>query len=305
MLPFWFGGISFLILTVCGASTVQAGQAKQPPPKRPGKALQAQSQSRISYSTAPDGSQTVEILNVGYEYTGTGIPGRPSNEHLLLRKTIHSKGAVDDIGVEATVTLEAWPLGVDVSKKPLYKLTQSGTSAQTVYPDLFVIDRTLEEVSWWSVYKLGSGQHLFDTYVPLVSFSISREILTNRYAGLEVPPDDTNDVRLKEPHVVAVLSYASGERVIREALLTCDDMKQAQLLRSYSDSNRTLTEVEGVPGTGRAKASEPRRSLKLSISQNYPSLPGTLEVLIPIANDDLDVAHAQLPPRMHLAAWKR
>jgi hypothetical protein len=290
---------------VCGVSTIQGAQVKQPAAKQPGKALREQSQSSINYSTAADGSQTVEIHNVTFEFTGTGIPGRPSNERLLLRKTIHSKGAVDDIGVEATVTLEAWPLGVDLKQKPLYKLTETGTAVQTVYPDLFVVDRQLEEVEWWSVYQLGNGRHLFDTYVPLVSFSISREVVTTRYAGLEVPPDDAKDVRLKGPHVVAVLSYASADRVIREALLTCDDPQQAKLLRSYFDSTRTLTEIEGAAGAGRGKASEPRRSLKLSISQNYPSPPATIEALVPIAGDDFDLAHAQLPPRVHLAAWKR
>jgi hypothetical protein len=305
MTSFCPGSIPFLLLIVCAVSTIQGAQAKQPATARPGKALQAQSQSSINYSTAADGSQTVEILNVTYEFTGAGIPGRPSNERLLLRKTIHSKGAIDDIGVEATVTLEAWPLGVDLKQKPLYKLTETGTAGQTVYPDLFVVDRQLEEVEWWSVHKLGNGQHLFDTYVPLVTFSILREVVTTRYAGLEVPPDDVKDVRLREPHVVAVLTYASGELVIREALLTCDDPQQATLLRSYADSTRTLMEIEGAPGTGRGKASEPRRSLKLSISQNYPSPPVTIDVLVPIAGDDLDLAHAQLPPRMHLAAWKR
>ena len=34
--------------------------------------------------------------------------------------------------------------------------------------------------------KLATTQRLFDTYVPLVHFSISREMLTERYVGLEV-----------------------------------------------------------------------------------------------------------------------
>ena len=294
MKPFWAG---CLISSLSAVTVIQGGQAKKIGATPPGKGLQAQSQSSINYGTAADGSQTVEINNVSYEYTGTGIPGRPPKERLLLRKTIHSRGAVDDIGVEATVTLEAWPLGVDLKQKPIYKLTEPGTAGQTIYPDLFVVDRQLEEVEWWSVHKLGSGQHLFDTYVPLVSFSISRETMTTRYAGLEVPPDDVNDVRLKEAHVVAVLSYASGDRVIREALLICEDPQRASLLRSYSDSTRTLIDIDGT--------NQQRRSLKLSISQNYPSPPGTIEILVPIIGDDLDLAHAQLPPRLHLAAWKR
>ena len=278
--------LRFIIFSVWAVAALRA---------RTGRPLQAQSQSTLDYGTAADGSQTVEIRNVTYEVTGTGVPGRTPSERLLLRKTIHSKGALDDIGVDATVTLEAWPLGTDLKQKPIYTLTQTGTAGQTIYPDLFVVDRQLEEVQWWSVHKLGNGQHLFDTYVPLLSFSITRDTVTTRYVGLDVPPDDVKDPRLKEPHVIAVFIYASGDRVIREALLTCDDPKQAQLLRSYFDSTRTLTDIDAAP----------RHTLKLSIRQNYPSPPGTIEVQVPIVGDGLDVAHAVLPPHLHLSSWKR
>ncbi|HSP67650.1 MAG TPA: hypothetical protein VLN48_07975 [Bryobacteraceae bacterium] len=294
----------FFLPVICAIAGATAGQVKGPAQPAPAKTLQAQSSSSIHTTTAANGSQTVEIHNVSYEITGTGIHGRPSSERLVLRKTIHSRGVVGDLGVESTVTLEAWPFGVDLQQKPIYTLTQTGTNGHTVYPDLFVTDRRLEEVQWWSVHKLGSGQHLFDTYVPVLSFSISRDVATSRYAGLEVPPDDAKDARLKEPHVVGVITYASADRVIREALLTADDPKQAQLLRSYFGSTWTLKLVEGAT-SGRGKASEPPRSLKLSMSQNYPSPPGTIEVTIPISGDDLDLARAQLPPRLHVAAWKR
>ena len=72
-------------------------------------------------------------------------------------------------------------------------------------------DRGIEDLQWWSVLKLGTAQRLFDTYVPLLHFSISRETATERYIGLEVPPDDTRDGRLKEAHVVGVLEYASED----------------------------------------------------------------------------------------------
>ena len=292
----------FVISVIPG---VAIAQAKGPAQKGPAKSLQAQSSSSINATTAADGSQIVEIQNVTYEVTSTGIHGRPPDERLVLRKTIHSKEVVGDIGVDAKVTLEAWPFGTDLQQKPLYTLTQTGTDGNTLYPDLFVTDRRLEEVQWWSVHKLGSGQHLFDTYVPVLSFSISRETVTSRYAGLEVPPDDAKDARLKEPHVVGVITYASADHVIREVLLTSDDPKQAQLLRSYFGSTWTLKLVEGAAPAGRGKASEPQRSLKLSLSQNYPSPPGTIEVTVPIAGDDLDLMRAQLPPRLHVAAWKR
>jgi hypothetical protein len=45
--------------------------------------------------------------------------------------------------------------------------------------------------------------------------------------------------------------------------------------------------------------------LRLSFSQNFPAPAATIAVVVPIANDDLDLAQAKLPPRMHIAVWKR
>jgi hypothetical protein len=258
-------------------------RAQQRPP------LHVESASTIDFSSAADGSETVEIRNISHEVTGTQVPGRPPGERLLLRKTTHSKQVLGDIGLEATVTLEAWRLGEDPRQKPLYTLTVAGEDARTIDNALLAVSRGLEETEWWSVYKLGSGQHLFDTYVPLLSFSISRETVTTRYVGLEVPPDDTKDARLKQPNVVGVLIYASEDRLIREALVTCDDPKQAQLLRSYADTTRAVSWTEGA--------------LKLSFSQNYPSPPNTVELRIPVRRDDLDLTHTQLPPRMHVTPY--
>jgi hypothetical protein len=212
-----------------------------------------------------------------------------------LRKTTSSKQILGEKGEEATTTLETWPLGVDVARKPLYAVKVSGTGGRSVDDALLVADRGLNEVDWWSVYRLGTGRHLFDTYVPLVSFSISRETLTMRYVGLEVPPDDTADARLKRPNVVAVITYASEERVMREALLTCDDPNQAALLRSFADVTRTLTLDEGTPP----------RALKMTFEANYPSPSLPVKMSIPIRGDDLDFGHAQLPSQLHLSAWQR
>ena len=88
-------------------------------------------------------------------------------------------------------------------------------------------------MSWWcrcTTPCWDPGAVLFDTYVPLVSFSIARDTVATRYAGLEVATDDSKDTRITEPHVVAVVSYASADKIVREALLTCDDPKRASLL---------------------------------------------------------------------------
>ena len=258
---------------------------------RPAKPFHAEGSSTAGYTIAADGSETVEIRNVSFEITGTQVPGRPPAERLLLRKTTNSKQVIGDIGMQASVTLDAWRLGDDPHHAPLYTLTAAGGEGHAIDSALFVISRGLEETEWWSVYKLGSGQHLFDTYIPLVSFSISRETVKERYVGFEVPPDDTTDARLKQPDVIGVLTYASEDRVIREALFTCDDPKQAQLLRSYADITRTLVWAEHM--------------LKLSFSQNYPSAPNTVELRIPLHGDDLDLSHAQLAPKLHVTAWHR
>ena len=92
------------------------------------KRLHAESSSTIDYSSAADGSETVEIRNVSHEVTGTGIPGRPPDERLLLRKITRSKQVLSDIKYGGN--------------------PRSG---------LFVASRGLEETEWWSVYQLGSG----------------------------------------------------------------------------------------------------------------------------------------------------
>ena len=270
-----------LLLTLSAAVSMMA---------QPSKPIQAQESSSFNYSTATDGSQTIQIKNASYEIA-TNVPGRPPADFLLLRKIIRSKEVVGDIGMEATVAIEAWKLGDDVRQRPLYTLNVSGSEASIKDNALIVVSRGLEEVEWWSVYKVGNGQHLFDTYVPLESFSISRDTVTMRYAGLETPPDDTKDARLRQPNVIAVLSYASDSRLIREAMLTSDDHQQARQLRSFADETRSLSYSDGT--------------IKLTFTQNYPSAPNPVEVSIKVKGDDLDLANAKLPPKMHLAIWKR
>lgn len=260
---------------------------------QPAKPLHAQASSTIDYTPTADGFGTIEIRNVSYEVV-TNVPGRAPADRLLLRKIKRSKEVLGDIGMEANVSLEAWRLGDDLRQRSLYTLNVEGNEANTKDNALFVVSRGLEEVEWWSVYKLGNGQHLFDTYVPLESFSISRETVTTRYVGLEVPPDDTKDARLRQPNVIGVLTYASDSRVMHEILLTSDDRQQARLLRSFADVTRTLSVTLN-----------PSPTIRISFTQDFPSSPNPLEVVIPVKGDDLDLKNAQLPAKLHAAVWKR
>jgi hypothetical protein len=271
----------------------------------PASPVTAQSASNFSYETK-DGAPTITITNVTFHAIEPYLPGHKDSKTLVLRMATRTTEVIGDIGIQGSVTVEAWPLGADLSQKPSYGVTLEGAGAMVMNQSILVFDRGLEEVSWWSVYDLENGQHLFDTYVPVVEFTISREFDTPRFAGLETPPDNAADERLTDSHVVGVLTYASAERVIREALLTCDDPKRAADFRSYADEERALTLVEGpVPAAKGNTAPEPTRTLKLTFSQSYPSPPNPVTALIPIGKDDLDFANAKLPPCLHAAAWKR
>src|SRR5579863_9773286 len=128
--------------------------AQQPPRTTPKEApLQAESGSTVSL-TAKGDEQTLEIHNVTYEVTSDFVPGRPQGQRLLLRQTTCSKQVLGDKGEEATTMLEAWPLGGDVEQKPIYTVNVSGTGGRTLNGALFIADRGLEEVEWWSVYRL-------------------------------------------------------------------------------------------------------------------------------------------------------
>src|SRR5271154_4875246 len=117
----------------CGVLMLAAGVAQQ-------AGFRAQSASTITYGVK-DQSATVEITNVSYEIVGQGIPGRPADQRLVLRKTSRTKQIVDEIGMEASTTVEAWPLGVDLKQKPLYALKAAGVDARTVDGSLLVILR--------------------------------------------------------------------------------------------------------------------------------------------------------------------
>jgi hypothetical protein len=295
---------------VCAALLLQparpAGSAEAPAP--------VTAQSTASFALAvKDGETIVDITSVAFATTGTYVPGRPTDERLVLRTTVRSHQVIGDKGVEQTVAVEAWPLGTDLATKPLYAVTLEGAGATVEDNGILVFDRQTEELAWWSVYGLGNGAAMFDSHVPLLAFSITGEVQTLRYAGLEVPPDDAADPRLAEAHVVGLVSYASAEKVIRQALITCDDAERARALRSYWDTTRELTLVQGPPRAKKTDAKsgqpdwpDPTLTLKLTWSAEPPGAPDPVTVLIPVAEgDDLELAHVRLPAAFHIAAWER
>src|SRR5437899_672379 len=107
-----------LVMPSLFAQSAQHVAAKAP--------FQAASRSEIDYRVDKDQSEVVSIANVAYEMAGPGIPGRPPDGRMILRKTSRIKHVVGDIGMEASSTIEAWPLGVNVNQPPLYSVTVDG-----------------------------------------------------------------------------------------------------------------------------------------------------------------------------------
>lgn len=262
----------------------------------------ASATSSVSYGEA-DGVRTVTLDNATFAVTGDHLPGRADDERLVLRTRVQERYALDEKGNDAQVTVEAWPLGSDLAAAPAYAVRLDGVGATTADNGILIVDRGTEDVAWWTVLSLGTGKALFDSYVPVVGFSITRDVQTLRYAGLEVPPDDAADERLREPHVVAVLAYAAADGVKREALLTCDDADMATLLRSYWDTQRLLAVVE-APG-GSAGGNAPALYAQLRWTSQGEAGTASLAAAIPLIGDDLDLAHAKLPPCFKIAAWER
>jgi hypothetical protein len=291
----------FRTLSIAAAGILALLGSSESSRSDPGDATQsAQGTSTFALRTE-QGSRIIDITNATFSTTGSHIPGRPEEERLLLRTTIRTREVVDEKGLEATVTVDAWPLGTDRVAKPLYTVSVDGVRATVMDNALLVIERGTEDVEWWSIYALGTGAHFFDTFARLIWFSSSPDVHTPRYVGLDVPPDDTPDERLRDPKVVGVLAYATPERVVRRLLVTCSDTARAALLRSYWDTTRELSFLR----IGTLAEPGPPTQMSLTWRSTDLATPGSrLDTLsIPISNDDLDFARAQLPACMTLAPW--
>lgn len=233
------------------------------------------------------------ISNTTFEVTSSSLPGRPPADRLLIRKTVNSQKYVDDKGTDSKVTVDAWVLGVDPKSKPLWSVSATGVDARVVDFALLSVSRGTEDTDWWSLYRLGDGVHLFDTDVPLLTFSLGREIQELRYVGVQTPGDDIKDARLKDPHVIGVITVASNEKVLGEALITCDDVQRARQLRSFADETRTLRLLESP------------RVIELKYEENYPSQPKPVVIRIPVLPKAVDLAHIQAPAGLRVTPWKR
>src|SRR6266446_1353205 len=141
-----------IVMVAVGVTTL--GAQKNPRP------IQVQATSSFKSDVNKEGQRTIDSTNVVYELTWNGIPGRAPDEHLVLRKTTRTKQIIGEKGMEATANVDAWPLGADLKQKPLYSIGLPAVDSRTVNADYLEFARGLEEVEWWSLYKLGTGEHM-------------------------------------------------------------------------------------------------------------------------------------------------
>ena len=183
-----------------------------------GFGMQAAAQPSTFAVTGNQGEEAVEIRNVTYELAGKTV----------LRKTEQTKQVIGDKGMQASTLIEAWPLGVDRKEKPKYTVKVAGVDARSLDNELIIVSRGLEDVQWWSLYRLSNGQTLFNTFVRPVRVPDSA-----LYAGYDIPAD--GDPRLKNPKLIGVVVIGGAEGPVRRVELQTSDPKRARVLRSMAD----------------------------------------------------------------------
>lgn len=151
----------------------------------------------------------------------------PADARLTLRRTESTERIPDEKGMEALTEL-----AVSRNGRLLYSLKVEGFDGKPLDDTLYVIARGVEDVEWWSVYRLADGRQLFDTHVRPVRFA------PGRYAGFEVPED--GDPRLRDAHLFGIVTIATAAGEVRRYPLRAKDERHAMRLRSYWDAQRKL-----------------------------------------------------------------
>jgi hypothetical protein len=272
----------------------------------PSRPFAADSSSKVSY-----GPKGFEITNVRYSYENIPDRGRLlscCDRYVLLRHTNWRIGDDPDPSLpdKATATVEAWPIGVDPNTKPLYAIKADfSPGAKIVDGVLLVFQHGFRDYSDWSVYRLEDGRYLFKTSVEMFNFRVlsgAPSMADERYVGFELPDENPPDPRLREPHVAGVLTYASADHVIREALLTSDDPDPVSKLDLVAGL-QSLSMIETLrPGN---KGKDAFQTIRLDFDMEEDVHSKRRHMLVPIKGDDLDLAHAKLPPGVHITKWAR
>lgn len=215
-------------------------------------------------------------VNVGFRMAMVPVPGEPRPRRLLLRLEVTDSDVFASGPAEGRVRLDAWPLdGIEDVKKPaLFTIVAPGRAATIEDDGTLVVERGSRR----SIYALASGTWLYDAEAAVSSFTLEGE--RRRIIAVSSAEDDM------PAGAVAVVTYATSQKVLKRVLLTASDPTRARLLRSSVGLTRAVARLEDAT----------RRTLDL------PLPAGT--VRIPMNGDDLDLARAQVPAGLALAELK-
>lgn len=218
-----------------------------------------------------DGRTAGRLVNVSFHPVSVALAGDPRPRPLLARLQVDTT-EFSAASADGRVRLDVWPMGgaADLHKPPLYTVMVPGRGASLEADGMMMVERGARR----SAFSLADGSWLFDADAPVAVFAVDGE--RRRYVALAQAEDDL------AAGAVAVLSYATPRRVIRRVVLSAADPARGRFLRGTLNMTRPVTRVDDKGG----------RVLEVPL----PS--GALR--LPVAGDDLDVAHAEVPAGMRL-----
>lgn len=229
-----------------------------------------------SYFAGRDVNGEFAGRTVNVEFHPLSLRAADSPRRLLIRTEVSTADFASG-SAEGRVRFDAWALTgtADLRKPPLYTVVAPGRAAILDPEGMLVVTRIGGRRSY---YSLAGGHWIFDSDAPLATLADDGSAI--RFAALAAADDGMSS------GAVAVLTYASAQRPIRRLVLIADDPIRARFVRGALAMTRP---VFGGDGNG-------ARSIEIRLSAGL--------VHVPLREDDLDVAGADVPAGFQLAEIK-
>ncbi len=217
---------------------------------------------------------------------------RGRRERILLdiatvtRETQGEKGIRGSLEISARVAERELPL--------LYSLRLPARAAALDESGLIAAD--LDDCCTFhrAYHDAATRERLFESTVPIASLALEGPRFKRRVAAFVARMDGNKDHGAWGENAVGLISYATADRVIQQALVVADDPTVARRLRSLDDERtglawvdaRTGAPILAVPGHGEV---QPQLRVHFSTSG--------IEVNIPLEKDELVLKEA--PQDLH------
>lgn len=220
-----------------------------------------------------DGRLDGRMVNVAFQTVSVPLADDPRPRRLLLRMEIFNADVFAARQGNSRVRVDAWPLdSADAVKAaPLYTLVTPGLGAMAGDDGTLVVDHGGRRSTW----SLSDGRWLYDADSAPAIFSAEGE--RRRVVALSAAEDDL------PPGSIAVLTYASSQKVLKRVMVSASDPHRARMLRASVSMIRPVARFEDAT----------HRTIDIGLPAGM--------VRIPLDGDGLDLAHAQVPTGLGLA----